>query len=125
MFSFAKVEKVVNPPQNPTVRKIRHSSEIIFVLSEIPKINPISKHPNKLTAMVPNGNDETKLFCTTLAVRYLATPPRKLPEPMINNVLSMHKDRYFFYQTQKQLHTLSFGVIEVVKIFSLKYSSKG
>jgi hypothetical protein len=93
MFSLAKVEKVVNPPQNPTVRKIRHSSEIIFVLSEIPKINPISKHPNKLTAMVPNGNDDTKLFCTALAVRYLATPPRKLPEPMINNVLSMHEDR--------------------------------
>jgi hypothetical protein len=93
MFSFAKVEKVVNPPQNPTVRKIRHSSERIFVLSDMPKINPIIKQPNKFTAMVPNGNDDTKLFCTALAVRYLAIPPRKLPEPMINNVLSICEDR--------------------------------
>lgn len=90
---MAKVEKVVNPPQKPTVRKIRHSSLIRLVLSVIPKINPINRHPSRLTAIVPNGKEEATLFCTTRAVRYLAIPPRKLPKPMYNNVLSITKDR--------------------------------
>lgn len=60
--------------------------------------------------MVPNGNDDTKLFCTALAVRYLATPPRKLPEPMINNVLSMCEDKK---------KVMSYELLENVKIGKL------
>jgi hypothetical protein len=52
-FSLAKVEKVVNPPQNPTVRNILHSEFIISPFSDNPKKIPISKQPKILTKKVP------------------------------------------------------------------------
>jgi len=42
-FSLAKVENVVKPPQNPTVRNIRQSEFIISPFSDRPKKIPIKK----------------------------------------------------------------------------------
>jgi len=55
--SREKVEKVVKPPQNPTVRKI-----LIPVLLRGPNskrkiVKPRSKLPMIFTARVPNGKD--------------------------------------------------------------------
>jgi hypothetical protein len=55
IFSAAKAEKVVNPPQNPTVRNNRHSEEIKLPFSAIPYIMPINKLPKMFTTKVPYG----------------------------------------------------------------------
>jgi hypothetical protein len=62
MFSYEKVENVVNPPQNPAVRNNRHSAPDIFPRSLSPKISPMRKHPIIFTANVPNGNADARLF---------------------------------------------------------------
>lgn len=36
IFSFAKVENVVNPPQKPTVNSVRHSAEMAWFFSKSP-----------------------------------------------------------------------------------------
>ena len=60
IFSFAKVEKVVNPPQKPTVRNNRQSEFIISPFSDSPKNKPIRKQPKTFIRNVPNGNADRK-----------------------------------------------------------------
>jgi hypothetical protein len=50
-----KDEKVVNPPQNPTIKKRRKLGDRISLLEEMPIKNPIIKLPMTLTVKVPNG----------------------------------------------------------------------
>jgi hypothetical protein len=61
-FSFAKVEKVVNPPQNPAARNIFHPGVSSELLSEKPYIRPMSRHPVMFTKKVPKGKAEGKLL---------------------------------------------------------------
>jgi hypothetical protein len=86
-FSFAKVEKVVNPPQNPTVRNIFQPGENKESLSDSPYINPIRKQPEILTKKVPKGKAEGKLFCIKREARNLITLPINPPEPTRKSVL--------------------------------------
>jgi hypothetical protein len=53
VFYFVLIEEVANPPQTPTVRKIRHSGDMIFPFSERPKRIPITKLPIMFTVKVP------------------------------------------------------------------------
>ena len=59
-FSVSKenVEKVVNPPQNPTVRNNLNKGEINSFSLNPNMIIPIKRQPRKLTAKVPYGNEE-------------------------------------------------------------------
>ena len=69
MFSAEKVEKVVNPPQKPTVRKSLNSLFDKFPRSERPNSKPIRKHPKMFTHMVPNGKAEATLFWIAREIR--------------------------------------------------------
>lgn len=51
-------EKVVNPPQNPTIKNNRKSVEINSLLLAIPARKPIIKLPVILTVSVPTGIDK-------------------------------------------------------------------
>ena len=53
--SLENVEKVVNPPQRTTVRKMRHSGVSKLPLSESPYNMPIRKLPRIFTVKVPHG----------------------------------------------------------------------
>ena len=79
--SFEKVEKVVNPPQIPTVKKSRHSDDIINPFSKMPRKIPIRKLPEMLIIRVPQGNTVSKLICKYLDTRNLRTVPMKPPIP--------------------------------------------
>jgi hypothetical protein len=61
-FSFANEEKVVKPPQNPTVRNIRHSVDKYAERSNIPYKTPMIKQPVILTRNVPQGKEDKKIF---------------------------------------------------------------
>jgi hypothetical protein len=58
--SLENDENVVNPPQTPTVKKRRHSDDIIAPFSKIPEKIPIRKHPTMLMINVPQGNTVSK-----------------------------------------------------------------
>lgn len=53
--SKEKVEKVVNPPQKPTIKKAFILASMIPVLFIIPLIIPNKKHPKILIVKVANG----------------------------------------------------------------------
>lgn len=81
-LSFANVEKVVNPPQNPTVRNNCHELPSFDVLLNNPNHNPIIRQPARLTNSVAHGKPLLMLFMAT-DIRYRAAPPTKLPQPII------------------------------------------
>lgn len=54
-MSSAKAEKVVNPPQNPVMRRTFSSGVMTCVFSIRPKSRPIMKQPITLTRNVPIG----------------------------------------------------------------------
>ena len=81
-LSFANVEKVVNPPQNPTVRNNCHELPSFDVLLNNPNNNPIIRQPARLTNSVAHGKPLLMLFMAT-DIRYRAAPPTKLPQPII------------------------------------------
>ena len=56
-FSPENVEKVVKPPQTPTIKKSLKSADMISLLAEIPIINPIRKLPKTFTVNVPMGTE--------------------------------------------------------------------
>lgn len=55
-----KEEKVVNPPQNPTMSNSLISSEKIGQRLESPNKRPKRKHPVKLTMNVPYGKEPSR-----------------------------------------------------------------
>ena len=75
--SAEKVEKVVNPPQNPTVSSHSRGDPAKARISR-----PISSEPPALTASVPAGMPQKPgPGSMTQATRYLATLPRAPPAP--------------------------------------------
>ncbi len=114
-FSLAKVEKVVNPPQKPTVRNIFHPGVKREVLSEKPYINPMSRHPEILTKKVPKGKAEGKLFCMKRDARNLEILPRNPPVPINNNVLIIiNSNTYFYHKGHKIYHKVTQEIRENV-----------
>ena len=80
-FSFMNVEKVVNPPQNPVVRRRRTAGLIPpLSLGNEAKI-PIRKQPNTFTTIVPKGNEPAMASCTYFDITMRRLPPTKLPTP--------------------------------------------
>lgn len=78
--SLEKVEKVVKPPQRPTVRNNDHVLLAFEVLLKKPQSSPMRRHPPRFTMSVPHGNPLPTFFMTSDVI-YLADPPRKLPAP--------------------------------------------
>lgn len=83
--SFEKVEKVVKPPQSPTVRNKAQLLPSVPFLLNMPHRRPIRKQPTRLTASVAQGKPLLTPFIAS-ETRYLAAPPRKLPAPTANMV---------------------------------------
>ena len=77
-FSFMKVEKVVNPPQNPVTRTSFVEGEIWFPI-DAPDSSPIRKQPKTLTVIVPQGYPLPTNDWNSFATRYRLPPPKKLP----------------------------------------------
>ena len=77
--SFEKEEKVVNPPQKPTLSNSIICCEAQEHRLEKPPIKPISRHPSKLTMNVAHGNPPECFIINETA--YRNAPPAKLPVP--------------------------------------------
>ena len=77
-LSKLKVEKVVNPPKNPTVIKSLTIGEISVLFNVIPKTQPIKKQPNKFAANVPY-KDKLKHDFETKDIKNLVTAPNPPP----------------------------------------------
>ena len=78
--SFEKVEKVVKPPQSPTVRNKAQLLPSLAVRLNRPHNSPIRKQPTRFTASVAQGNPFPTPFISS-ETRYLPAPPMKLPAP--------------------------------------------
>ena len=78
--SLENVEKVVNPPQSPTVRNKAQLLPSLAVRLNRPHKNPIRKQPTRFTDSVAQGNPLPMPFISS-DTRYLAAPPMKLPAP--------------------------------------------
>ena len=55
--SLEKVEKVVKPPQKPTINRALSLGDMTPFLERRPKINPKSKQPTTFTKNVAQGNE--------------------------------------------------------------------
>ena len=80
--SFENVEKVVKPPQSPTVRNNPHEVLSEAFLLKNPQSKPIVRQPNRLTKSVAQGKSLLIPFMAR-ETRYLAIPPIKLPAPTV------------------------------------------
>ena len=78
--SFENVEKVVNPPQKPTVSNRVQWFPSPDSLLKAPQSKPIRKHPSRFTVSVPQGKPFADPFIAN-ETRYRAIPPKKLPVP--------------------------------------------
>jgi len=99
-FSLVKLEKVVNPPQKPTMSSKRKSPLIKSLLVLIPAKNPMIKLPTILTVNVPIGiastchdrfNFETKKRKTLPA-----NPPKPTSKISFIRLFSPQRLLYFF-----------------------------
>lgn len=83
MFSKAKAEKVVNPPQNPVVRNKMALPERELLFTTNPRIKPRSKLPKTFTLKVAQGIVwEAKL--KYLLIKKRRALPRPPPKKTIN-----------------------------------------
>lgn len=86
--SFIKVEKVVNPPQNPVVSSSLADGDIHPPSRQFnPERNPMMRHPATFTAIVPNGKAITVQDCTIFDTQYLM-PPRRSCQCLLSIFLS-------------------------------------
>ena len=101
-FSSVKLEKVVKPPHNPTIRNSLASVDKRVVLSDIPATNPIMRLPRIFITRVPKGIEKKLTVRFSLETRNLAILPINPPVPMIRRFLiiifslTSTKIRYFF-----------------------------
>ena len=63
--SLEKVEKVVNPPQIPTVMKSAHELLSLEFLLKNPQRRPITRQPTRFTISVPHGKPLLMVFIAT------------------------------------------------------------
>ena len=86
--SLENVEKVVKPPQRPTVRNNDQWLASLPFLLNTPHRRPIRKHPTRFTVSVAQGNHLLTPFIAS-DTRYRTAPPRNLPAPTISIFLIM------------------------------------
>lgn len=80
----------MNPPQNPTAKKVLHSGLRTSLCSESAYIIPMKKQPMIFTSMVPKGKLESICFCTNNETKYLEMLPKKPPDPTINKTFNIN-----------------------------------
>ena len=81
--SFAKVENVVNPPQNPVTSSRLWLGERILVFSSSPKNRPMRKHPMMFTRNVARGNESCQNWAVSRLIIYRPAVPMNPPHPAI------------------------------------------
>ena len=84
MLSWAKVEKVVKPPQMPVVRRRYQGLDVVPYLLKRANRRPKTRQPSKLTVSVPQGKPCPHMFFIIVEMKYLNDPPKKLPIPTSN-----------------------------------------
>jgi hypothetical protein len=82
--SLAKVENVVNPPQNPVMSKKRKLLDGIIFAN-----NPMQKHPKMLTVNVATGKEKGSGFTRKTDARNLNMLPTAPPAPTSSICLIM------------------------------------
>ena len=100
--SFENVEKVVKPPQSPTVRNKAQLLPSLAVRLNRPHKSPIRKQPTRFTISVAQGNPLLAPFIIS-ETRYLAAPPMKLPAPTTAIFLMMSETIEFRF-IEAKLH---------------------
>ncbi len=83
-LSKLKAEKVVSPPQNPTIKKRDKSDFKKSGFDSIWKKNPINKQPAKFTKKVETGNSPL-LYGRNFPMIYLRDDPIPPPKKTIRN----------------------------------------
>jgi hypothetical protein len=86
-FSVSRLndEKVVNPPQKPTIRNCRHAA-----LSMFEARIPIAKHPITLMDSVPHGKAMPSQCATPVPMAKRAQPPMALPRATHKYAFNLH-----------------------------------
>ena len=88
IFSYAKLENVVNPPQNPIAIKCLSELSGFPVLCRYPKISPIIKLPIMFTDRVWMGNLKWKYLFEIREIVYLKILPT--PPPIPTNIICLN-----------------------------------
>ena len=96
--SSANVEKVVNPPHNPTLRN-RITFEFTLYFIAIEDKAPITNAPKIFIINVFRGNP-LSVFTYIKPIKYLNTEPRKPPNPT-----SKHSIKSNFLLISHELHS--------------------
>ena len=92
--SKEKVEKVVNPPQNPTTKRALSFGEKFPVLLKIPINNPKMKHPRILIVKVAKGKGAFHINKNNLFIRNRQHVPTNPPHPAINTSFHIAEQNY-------------------------------
>ena len=79
--SKEKVEKVVKPPQNPTIRRELSWGETMPAFCMEPEINPNKRHPAILIVNVARGNGSFQKLRKRRLMRKRAEVPKNPPMP--------------------------------------------
>ena len=90
-MSKANVEKVVNEPKNPIIRKIFKFSDSINLFSNKLTTRPIKKHPIKFTIKIPIGGTARDLNKTKNCVKitgYVNSTDDFIDQPKVINPAS-------------------------------------
>lgn len=82
--SLEKVEKVVNPPQNPTNKKAFKRGGIISYLPNIPESKPKIKHPKIFMVNVARGKGAFQITRNNRLTKKRQQVPTKPPAPANN-----------------------------------------
>ena len=108
--SLQNVEKVVKPPQNPTVRKSFQLSDMPVPRSTMPQKTPISKQPKRFTAIVPIGKTARKVPCKSFGRSHRETDPKAPPMAIqkIDCNISSAKIHIFMLLLHKKREEISF-----------------
>ena len=80
------MENVVNPPQNPTVKKSFTSFGAAIFSKNIENPKPIMKLPIMFTLRVPRGKDK-HAFEHKSPIEYLKSAPKPPPKNIARNLI--------------------------------------
>lgn len=94
--SNENVEKVVNPPQNPTINKAFNLSFINPFLLNIPQIKPKRRHPKTFIVKVAKGKEDFHVKRNRRLTRKRQQVPIKPPIPAKSISLIIPKRNYHF-----------------------------
>lgn len=95
--SKENVEKVVNPPQKPVIKKAFNRVDIIPDFIKYPVNKPNRKHPITLMVKVARGKGAFQILRNNLFTRNLLHVPKNPPAPAIN--IKFHIDKHYIQIT--------------------------